>query len=323
MAETVNISALANKISDKIFKWLKWEVRLAKDLNFPCEIDKHGKQTHPADTVFYYKNPYTNNTVYVHTDLKSYKDKTITTSNIRDSLKSLAKSIECAIVSQEWQTHFAHNNNYDIYGMLFIYNHDGEFKKDFYKDILEKIDIEKLDIPTGQLIAIFEPKTIQYLLNICDDLAEQGRKRKCYEPEDYEFYYPNLTTVRTHALDAYPATIESILSSFMIVRFSKNHANDYIIYYKESGNSTEEFIYLIDTLATHQLLDGEKQITIVLNTVDNANSLSIFDSAKRLYAEKWGMRADNDIFKNIITQPLTIKYHYFNPLNERIANEQD
>lgn len=323
MAETVNISSLANKVSEKIFQWLKWEIRLAKDLNFPCEIKKHDVTTHPTDVVFYYKNPYTNKTVYVHTDLKSYQSASIKANTIRDSLKNLAKSIECAAISQEWRTHFAHDSDCDIYGMLFVYNHDGAFNKDFYKDILEKISIENLDIPTGQLIAIFEPEMIQYLLNICDDLRDQGRKRKCNEPEDYEFYYPNLTTVRTHALDSYPATIESILSPFMIVRFSKSHANDYIVYYKKSGNTTEEFIYLIDTLATHQLLDGEKQITIVLNTTDNINCLSVFDSAKRLYAEQWGMRADNDIFKNIIIQPLDIKYHYFNPLNERIANEQD
>ena len=56
MAETANTASLGNKVSEDIFKWLKWQFKTAKDVNFPCETETHGKETHPVDVVFYYKN---------------------------------------------------------------------------------------------------------------------------------------------------------------------------------------------------------------------------------------------------------------------------
>lgn len=322
MSETANTANLASKVSEEICQWLKWQYSLAQDMDFECNNINHEKKTHPVDVVFYYKNPYTDKTVYLNTDLKSYKQSSITVQGIRSSLKSLAMSIECAMVSPTWQDYFANESDYDIYGLLFVFNYDGSFMTEFNENILRKIDTTNLNIPKGQPIAIFEPKTVQYLLNVIDDLKEQLRKRRLHNQNDYDFYYPNLVTAKTHSLNSYPATVEAVLSPFMIVQFKGDYQHEYIVYYQEKGKTVEEFTYLIDTLGNHQLLGNNSKVQIVLNPTDNNQCLAKFNSAKRSYAELWGMEVDDDLFRNLTVKTLTLKHHYYDPLNERMTNEQ-
>lgn len=322
MSETANTANLASKVSDEICQWLKWQHNLAQDMDFECSNVNHEKTTHPTDVVFYYKNPYTDKTVYLNTDLKSYKKSSITPTSIRSSLRSLAMTIECAMVSATWQAHFTTDSEYDIYGLLFVFNYDGSFMADFNDSILKKIDTNNLNIPKGQPIAIFEPKTIQYLLNVVDDLKEQLRNRDLRKPSDYDFYYPNLITAKTHSLNSYPATIETVLSPFMIVKFKNEHQNEYVVYYQEKGTTVDEFTYLIDTLGNHQLLGNNNKIQIVLNPFHNNQCLAKFNSAKRSYAELWGMEIDDDFFRNLTVKTLNLKNHYYDPLNERMTDEQ-
>ena len=105
MAETANISQVANKIANDIFKVFFWEMQPQQDTNFECVSDHHKtengakKATHPGDVVFHYMDPYLNKRVYLHTDLKSYKKSTLQATKIRESLKSLAMTVGCAAVS--------------------------------------------------------------------------------------------------------------------------------------------------------------------------------------------------------------------------------
>lgn len=324
MSETTNTAALANKVFDEIFQWLKWELCTPKDINWECcNQEKHNTKTHPSDIVFYYKDPYTGKTQYINTDLKSYKDVSINKNSMTNALKSLAMSIECATVSSEWQANYVSEDNHHIHGLLFVYNYDGSFEGNFYNKITAKVNAKNLDIPKGQFIAIFEPDTIQYLLNVCDDLKEEARKRKSTESNCYNFYYPNLFQNKTHSLDIYSATLESILSPFMIVNFADKYSHEYIVYYKESGDTIEEFSYLIDTLAVYQLLNDNDTVQVVLKAETSSNCMANFEKAKRLYAEKFGMSPNDDIFKNITTKALALKHHYYNPKNERMSNEQN
>ena len=323
MAETANTASLGNKVSEDIFKWLKWQFKTAKDVNFPCETETHGKETHPVDVVFHYKNPYNDKIVYVNTDLKSYTEVSINANSTRNALKSLSMTIECASISERWQTFFCHSDNFMISGLLFIYNYDETFKDDFYNKILKTTSLDSLDIPTGQMLAVFEPKVVHYLLNVAEDLSKQVMKRKAFDASVYDFYYPNHITARKHHLDEYAATLECILSPYMIVKFkSPNYQNDYLVYYQESGNTVDEFIYLIDTLASFQLLEEENNISIILNSVESEDCLVNFTNAKARYAEVWGMKEDDVIFQKIKAEILPNKHHVYNPMNTRIENEQ-
>ncbi|WP_230656941.1 hypothetical protein [Psychrobacter sp. I-STPA10] len=323
MAETTNTAQLANKVSSEIFEFLKWKTHFAKDFNFDCNNPNHKKTEHPCDVVFYYKNPYTDKTIYLNTDLKSYKKSSINSNKVRSALKSLAMSIECAFVSEKWQEQFTNDCDFDIYGLLFIYNYDGSFSQNSEKNILNNIATDKLGITKNHPIAVFDPITVQYLLNVIDDLKDQLRERKLLDHTAYNFYYPNLVTAKTHRLDSYPATIEMILSPFMIVQFKGNLYNNFVVYYQELGASPEEFIYLIDTLANHQILSSDNIIQVVLNKVNGNNCIAHFNTAKRTYAELYGMEVDGDIFSNLIVKTLIKKYQYYDPLDERITDEQN
>lgn len=302
---------------------MKWELKPPRDENFPCYIESHDKDTHPTDVVFHYKNPYTNKTIYVNTDLKSFTKSSINKNSVISALKSLAISIECANVSPEWQNTFCHDDNYDICALLFVYNYDGTYDKDFNSDILAKFNLDTLKIPKNQSMAIFDPKTIQYLLNVSDDIKNQLIEKEFASPSKYNFFYPQQKIKKTYSLDSYPATIEYILSPYMIINFNDKKYNDeYILYYKQDGDSVDEFIYLLDTLTNYQLIGSEDNIiSIVLNGINCSNCLNNFNNAKQQYAESLGMNASDKIFQNVKARVLKNKHHFYNPSHERSSDE--
>jgi hypothetical protein len=113
--------------------------------------------------VFYYDEPNRLVRTYVNTDLKSYKKGSITSTAIASAIESLALTLECAELSEEWREKFVHDEkSYEIAGLLFIYNHDGEYDKDF-DQILAKVNHEKLKIPKDSKIFIFGPSHIRWL----------------------------------------------------------------------------------------------------------------------------------------------------------------
>jgi len=160
MAETLNIGELAVDISNDVLSWFKWEVIDLYDENFSCkkteqhfnkdndsassneetklssddsEPAKAKEHTHPVDVVFKYTDPYSGRDILFNTDLKSYKSTSIRPGDVREMLQSIAKSIDCASISKEWKARYGYNStNYEIRGMLFIYNHDGEYHRNFY-----------------------------------------------------------------------------------------------------------------------------------------------------------------------------------------------
>lgn len=103
MSETGNIEDLAKIVAKDIFSWFKWQQAGLKDVNWDCVQDHHKKKTHPSDTVFSYIHPYTGDRIFLNTDLKSYAEGTIKPAAIRKAIQSLAMSVECANVSQDWQ----------------------------------------------------------------------------------------------------------------------------------------------------------------------------------------------------------------------------
>jgi hypothetical protein len=153
MAETANIAKMAEKISADVFSVFGWESRALANHNWNCvELEKHHKKkgikTHPTDAVFSYLDPYLGQQVYVNTDLKSYSSGSLESLDLTRSLRSLARATECANKSQEWQQLFVETgSNHSVIGLLFVYNHDGEYDKDF------ETELEKLAPSTNLLFA--------------------------------------------------------------------------------------------------------------------------------------------------------------------------
>ena len=81
--------------------------------------------------------------------------------------------MECANISEDWQRKFLlpHVGSSEVMGLLFVYNHDNKFDKNF-DILLGKIKPSRLNIQEKNKIAVFGPGTILNLLNIVHDLKD-------------------------------------------------------------------------------------------------------------------------------------------------------
>lgn len=321
MAETAEIAEMANKVSEELFEWFKWEKIPVMDQNFDChKKDKHFSgtdenhlKTHPVDVVFKYRDPYSGVFVYLNTDLKSYKKNSITTTQIRGALRSLACTIDCAAGSPEWKEKYCLDQNpFEVRGMLFVYNHDGEFDKAFYDLFNPKsnskgklsggIDLSKIPIAKNQKIHIFEPTMINYMQTIISDMNDLHH-RGSFPKEDYFFYYPdqNLHKCLGGNEKLNPATVEAITAPFLFVKHDEidsynektkkveqTYGRGLVIYFNRNGSNEYEFVYLFDILSKFQLLNKELKIRIrVASQNPDKNIQSKYKKAINIYSRDW------------------------------------
>lgn len=292
MAETINIAKMAEKLSKEMFAEFLWQRMIPTNINWPCEDqDVHKVKTHPSDVVFYYDEPYTQARTYVNTDLKSYAKGSITVGSIRSAIESLARSLSCAEKSEEFRTKFLHEHvSPDICGLLFVYNHDGEYDKDF-SGLLGQVKNEKLDIPTKSKIVVFGPRDIFWLNNVHHEIAYmRGGGGILPDREHCKYFYPHLVRRKNVQLEhATAATLEMLTAPWIILSYvnpKKQNRKGFVIFYRKRGESVEEFLYLIDYLMHYQVLVDETDI--YLKTLDAHPSASaFFDKAKDQYVEEY------------------------------------
>jgi hypothetical protein len=312
--ETVNIAEIANRISDDLFKWFKWNKIPLMDENFNChKVSKHSERgianvhTHPVDVVFNYFDPYLNKQIYLNTDLKSYSKTSISSAKIRASLKSLAMTIDCARGSSEWSGKYVLDEHpYEVRGLLFVYNHDDKYEKTFFEHF-DKIKIDNLSLGKDQLVNIIEPESIRYLNSIVADMNFLHKKGE-FPSTKYSFFYPDLYLHKSHGIAAeHPATVETLTSPYMIIRHEgvdkldedsgkveRTFEPGYVIYYNRECSSEYEFIYLFDTLSRFQILNSGENIRIrVANKNASSSMMSNYRKAINLYVSVW----DFDKFK--------------------------
>lgn len=318
MAETETIAKMAEKISEEVFGFFRWEIVLPYNQNFDCKKPERHKpkakkqaHTHPTDVVFSYLDSYTGKQVYLNTDLKSYGKKSITANSTRLALKSLSHTVECAKVSQEWKDRYCiHNEKQDIRGMLFVYNHDADYKKEFFsyfkvrrevntKKIITSADvirIDSLDAKPGNYIHILDPSRVNLLHTIVSDVKKLAGT-KDFPIDNYNFFYPELTLHKQHLPDGSKcaASIEILCSAYIIISHGKikkkgesNLPEGYLIYYNNKGGSSKEFIYFLDTLSKYQILKNSKLIRIrFTNRNRNKDIFSHFEKAIQTYSSMW------------------------------------
>jgi len=319
--ETGPIAEMAKHVSKNVFKWFKWELIPQYDQNFDCtKQEKHAptkkqEHTHPVDVVFKYNDPYLDHSVLLNTDLKSYSKASITSPNIRSALKSLAQTIDCARVSEEWRERYDTTGTAEIRGLLFVYNHDAEWDRDFSNLLLpikKKKDEEgedargltanSLPLEAGQLIHIVEPRTIAYMTTIVAD-AQRLHTEGSFPSTNYYFFYPDLKLHKARG-DKYghPATIEMICGPFLILEHDQITKYDevskepkvtfqagFVVFYNRPGNSHLEFMYLFDVLSSYQILAGSNKLRIrVAHPSPNKNIRNNFMRAIDMYIHDWG-----------------------------------
>jgi len=307
--ETANIAEVAEKISNEIFGFFRWKNSGRYNENFPCnnpeihfgkkvKSDFGFKKSHPCDCVFSYYDPYKHRVVYLLTDLKSYAAGSIQQARIKSAIVSLAKSAECAECSSEWQKNYIPSDDPSkVHGLLFVYNHDGAFDKNF-DGVLRKIKTETIPVAKGQNIYIISPMRIKYLMTVCSDI-----RRLFFEEEiskKYSFFYPELTLHKTSGdQDDYPATVELLCAPYMILQwdeFEVENGDDRaglagcIVYYNKPGEDFHEFLYLIDSLSRYQILNNKKRIMIrMAHSEPDPAAKANFIRAKSRYISDWGL----------------------------------
>ncbi|WP_394789641.1 hypothetical protein [Rhodoferax sp.] len=310
MAENENTAQIANKISAEIFKVFHWELYAQNNANFKCELEHHknengkSKLTHPGDVVFYYFDPYLNKTIYLHTDLKSYKKTTIQAKKIREALTSLAMTVECAHLSNGWSDKFMAQDGhpYEVRGLLFVANHDNKATAKF-GEYLQGISIANLPIAKGQIVHVLGPLEISTLFSVATDIKLSIQDKTI--SSHYRFHYPDLTLWKRHTPDDQRngATIEMLLAPYFIL---KHHAvcddkgvevtrPGSVVYYARTGDTVEEFVYLIDCLSRYQLVNSKEQIKIKSFNRNRSSELkNNFDKAKRRYCDMWRFDGDRE-----------------------------
>lgn len=323
MAETINIGEISQKLSEDIFEHFFWKWHPKRDENFACHNSEHvgtggkPKLTHPGDVVFSYDDPYLGNTIYLHTDLKSYSKDAITQTKLRDAFKSFAMATDCARNSDIWRSIFSvdTSSSYEVRGLLFIHNHDHGYQKKF-SDVIDIINFESMPIAANVYMHYLGPDDIQRLYSIGNDIIRQ-RMAKLIS-DDYTFYYPDL--VMSHRIGdvwVQPATIEALTSPYLIIRHRQTHKTKagYVIYYNRQGDTVEEFTYLLDTLSRYQILDADNSIRVRTTTLSpNKLMKSNFELAKKRYAQAWGFDPIREsILDEISIDTITTVTDTYNP----------
>lgn len=325
MAETVNVSEVAAKISKDIFKHFFWNTHQKRDDNFKCNNDKHvsdgklkkPKDSHPGDVVFFYEDPYLGKRIYLHTDLKSYKADSISPHKLRGAFKSLCMTIECAKASSDWRTKYSvlDDELHEVRGLLFIHNHCNDYEK-IFQDLIEKVDLPALPVSPGSILHFLGPSDIQRLYSICNDIIRMKGEDEL--PSDYSFYYPDLVMFRRQG-DVWgePATIETLTSPYIVIKHKKTETcpAGYLIYYNAPCNGPHEFEYFLDSLSRYQMLESEEKIRVRV-TYENApdDLKSIFQLAKNKYVKAWGFDpAREQILNQIEIDRITSVTNTYNP----------
>jgi hypothetical protein len=300
MGETAGIARIAEIISDEIFAEFLWTKIGPVNVNWDChKQDVHKTQTHPTDVVFFYDEPYEDVTTYVQCDLKSYAANSIGRSQVEKAVISLAKQISCAEISQEWQDLYTHKHkNFSVTGLLFVYNHDGGYDRTF-SDNLEKLKVETLDIPENSKLVVLGPVEIHWLNNVSQDIVRMRGKsgaEKLPERELCSFFYPQpVRRSQIRGEQRCAATLEMLTGPWIILQHqeSKHRKAGFVIYYRPSGETIDEFLYLIDYLRQHQLLD--QKYSIMIRSIDSTGtSTHTLQKAKQHYIEAMGATDEGD-----------------------------
>lgn len=312
MAETSKIALMAMKLSEELFSEFFWNKVGPEDQNWPCEdTEHHGVVTHPADVVFYYDEPYSLKRTFVHCDLKSYAKNTITPAAVHGAIESLAKQVACAEKSETWRNLYMHGDvTPDVCGMLFVYNHDGGFDKEF-SSYLSSVKDEKLPLPKGARLFVLGPRDIFWLDNVRYDLRQlRGAAGAAALPaaQHCKYFYPQLDGRANLQPDKARAATLEMLSSPWIVMEYKHGPNQsqrgFIVYYRRSGETEEEFMYLLDFLRHYQVLEEGTKVDVRSLEVEAAASAR-FQKAQQRYIENLG---DNAHTTELAAKVNAIKY---------------
>lgn len=174
--------------------------------------------------------------------------------------------------------------------MLFIFNHDGEYDKSF-DDTLKGIKISEIEIPENRRLFVLGPQDIHWINNVSHDIQWlRGRSGPNKLPGDEfcTYFYPqDVKSIQVRGETRCAAILEVLTGPWIILKYheTRSTASGFIIYYKNSKASTDEFLYFFDFMRRHGILGEGHKIQIRYLDDGGANALS-FQTAQQQYAEQ-------------------------------------
>ncbi len=166
-------------------------------------------------------------------------------------------------------------------GLLFLYNHDGEYDRDF-KQLLKGVDYEALETPRRSKIVVLGPEDIYWLDNVRYEIVQMRGKGVLPAQEHCQFSYPNLVRkVNVQPDKARAATLEMLTAPWITLEYLKPTATKtkgYVVFFRGRGESTDEFLYLLDHLLHYQIVHPEIEVQIKLLDA-HPTAPALFDKA--------------------------------------------
>lgn len=259
MSETGPTAEISAVVSDRLFKEFLWKASPFRDQNWPCELSaKHSdRKTHPSDVVFNYDEPYRPVRTFVQTDLKSYTAGSITALQVRKAVFNLAQSLQCAELSPKWAGLYVEPDTaHSVVGMLFIYNHDNTYDKNF-DSMLASLDLSDVTIPKGSRLFVLGPSQIHWLNNVAYEIRQMRGEGNVPEREACYFYHPHLARRKNvQVMEARAATLEMLTGPWITMRYKGKTGKDgVVLFYRGKGARPEEFLQLIDHLMNFQMIE--------------------------------------------------------------------
>ena len=272
MSETSNITKIAELVSRDLFAPFHWQRNHITNCNWKCmhpETHKTHFGTHPTDVVWYYDEPYEAKRTYIQADLKSYAVGSLSKSSILTSLKNLIMSVECAPDSAEWRRKYLVDDGipFRVLGLLFLYNHDGQFDSDFSSLIADAFAGTPFPMNPETKIMIMGPNHIWDLYSIASNIKQLGSETG--EIIQAIPFYPEgrIRQFRRLPEGSIPAaTIDFLFSDVLLFKMKPVvFDGDYQqlhVYYRGAGNTKEEFLHLFDSFFRYQTIDSATKIVI-------------------------------------------------------------
>lgn len=295
--ETANIAAMAEKVSSELFSLLGWKLSGPTNENFDClKSETHGKthSEHPVDAVFFYDDPWKDVRNYLLTDLKSYAKDSITAKGISSAIRELSKAVDCANSSGEWGKRYADDSvNWKVHGLLFIYNHDDEFDRNF-DAILKDVRPSKLFTPKNSRLYVMGPARISYLLDLINDVKICRADGVLPEGDAIVFSYPDKIARYPKEAELPVARIEDLQGPIQLLRHAggrKTKVPGFFIYYDGPGDDASEFEFLFDYCFRNQLVLDGHTVSFRLPRA-GGNALKAFEQARTRFLDHIKQYAD-------------------------------
>jgi hypothetical protein len=292
MAETAPTARMAEWLSDQIFDEFGWQRRPPRDTNWACVTARHhkkeGKKVHTSDAVFTYDHPYQHDQTYLTTDLKSYASSSIQKAKIRDALRSLAESADCANKSEEFQKLYVNDASaWKVEGLLFVLNNDSKFSDDFYTKF-ESIASSGFKLKPHLRLFVLGPEEVRYLLTVAADIRDEFGKGRLPQRDKRTFFHPNLYRARPKSNYTPSAPIETLLAPWQILYHSNpaTSTSGFYLYYRGKGETPDEFKFIIDYLFRFHLVHQNVPIVVKITRGDKA-AITNFEIAKEQYGRDY------------------------------------